>query len=235
MSFENIETKYINWVQVPSGGTASHGPLNTVEVSNGSGGFLNSGILAGPAPIILITPPDFGQYIDMNPSTPNSDLVAFVNQTPSLMPNLMALGVNALMTGTDDFAILNGATAASDLIISNNSTGGVSVIEGETVGMVNSLNSNVIVVGDTDISLVLQGGVGSFINIQDNVNFNQIQSTSAGISLIFANGLSIQTNGNPCVININVLGGKHAVKGEFMETPLRLFSDFISLFSIFWG
>jgi flagellar biogenesis protein FliO len=33
-------------------------------------------------------------------------------------------------------------------------------------------------------------------------------------------------------MDINVLAGKHIVKGEFGETLLRLFSDFISLFSI---
>jgi hypothetical protein len=34
------------------------------------------------------------------------------------------------------------------------------------------------------------------------------------------------------VININVSAGKHIIKGEFTETPLRLFSDIISLISV---
>ena len=34
------------------------------------------------------------------------------------------------------------------------------------------------------------------------------------------------------VMDINVLSGRHVINGVFRETPLRLFSDFISLFSI---
>ena len=43
---------------------------------------------------------------------------------------------------------------------------------------------------------------------------------------------AINYNNQFGVMDINVLAGKHIVKGEFRETPLRLFGDFISLFSI---
>jgi uncharacterized membrane protein YfhO len=43
---------------------------------------------------------------------------------------------------------------------------------------------------------------------------------------------AINYNNQFGVMDINVLAGKHIVKGEFRETPLRLFSDFVSLFSI---
>jgi hypothetical protein len=34
------------------------------------------------------------------------------------------------------------------------------------------------------------------------------------------------------VMDVRVLAGRHVVQGEFSETPLRLFSDFVSLFSV---
>ena len=43
---------------------------------------------------------------------------------------------------------------------------------------------------------------------------------------------AINYNNQFGVMDINVLAGKHIVKGEFKETLLRLISDFISLFSI---
>lgn len=43
---------------------------------------------------------------------------------------------------------------------------------------------------------------------------------------------AINYNNQFGVIDVNVLAGKHVIKGEFKETPLRLLSDAISLFSI---
>ena len=43
----------------------------------------------------------------------------------------------------------------------------------------------------------------------------------------------INYNNQSGVMDIKVLAGSHVVRGKFSETPLRLFSDLVSLFSIF--
>lgn len=42
MSFNNIETKTINFRAVPARGSASDGPINEIQLSDGAGGFLDS-------------------------------------------------------------------------------------------------------------------------------------------------------------------------------------------------
>jgi hypothetical protein len=49
MSFENIQTQYINWAPVPTGGVSSKGPLNHLNVSDGVGGWLDSNSNINPA------------------------------------------------------------------------------------------------------------------------------------------------------------------------------------------
>jgi hypothetical protein len=67
------------------------------------------------------------------------------------------------------------------------------------------------------------------------------KSETIRINTIYYPGWEISVDGVKTAINynnqfgvmeINVLAGRHVVKGEFRETPLRLFSDFVSLFSI---
>ena len=49
MSFENVQTQFINWGPVPPGGVSSKGPLNHLNVSDGVGGWLDSNANINPA------------------------------------------------------------------------------------------------------------------------------------------------------------------------------------------
>jgi len=215
MSFNNIEVNTINWQPYPPpSGSSAQGPLNTVQTSNGSGIFVNSGILAGPAPLSLLPPPNFGNYVDMNPSNANSDLMLFANQTPSLMPNIMAFGANASNTGSDDLAVLNGATGPVDLLIANKGSGGICAMIGDTVAMINQTSNNTILCDDANLTLLLQGA-GTQINILDNVNNNEISTSSSGVLIqsasntinLVCQGLALNTNSGPCTITITINSG----------------------------
>ena len=72
-------------------------------------------------------------------------------------------------------------------------------------------------------------------------NLNLPKSETIRINTIYYPGWEFSVDGIKTGINynnqfgvmdINVLAGRHIVTGEFSETPLRFFSDFVSLFSI---
>jgi hypothetical protein len=44
VSFQNVNTETINNIPVPPGGTESKGPINNAQLSDGAGGFLDSGV-----------------------------------------------------------------------------------------------------------------------------------------------------------------------------------------------
>jgi len=214
MSFDNIEVNTINWQPYPPPSIqTAQGPLNTVQTSNGSGLFVNSGILAGPAPAIIAPPPYFGNYVDMNPSNANSDLIVYIDQGLT-GPNIMAFGCNALNIGTDDLAILNGATGPADIIISNGSTGGISAIVGDIVGLIDQTNNNTILCNSSGLTLLIQN-LANQINILDNVNNNEVSMSSSGVLVqsasnpinLVCQGLALNTNSGPCTITITINSG----------------------------
>lgn len=123
----NTNTSYINWKPVPTGGLDSKGPATTLNVADGAGGWLATGITVNPTNVLI-----GGQGINNagsgNPMTITSDLpttipsgVTFAeNQAPPIVvtPSVLNSFVESAQVPCDWIDSFDGATVDASSSIS---------------------------------------------------------------------------------------------------------------------